>query len=324
MPLIAIVGPHGAGKTTFATRLYRALPTSQSLLVNDIARYCPFSLGLRSNRLAQLWILKRQLLAESLLESTDRIAVLDGCSLSHLAYLARVQSPDRADMSCIRKNLSTFDHVLWLAARPDFLTPESMRPIDPMFQRTIAQQQQAILSRFQCKPTVMPREWPHWNPSDWHRFAMSLVHKCTDRYQIPHSNQYVTSLARVRHQKRTLMIRRERGAIPDVRGKWDLPGGRLAMSETPSQAAARETLEETGYLVRPISLLRHVVSNDWSTVHGTKEHAVVLCFRCRLIVARPIAFSNDDHIGSADWFTTKSIKRLSLVSGVSTFVHNRA
>lgn len=38
-------------------------------------------------------------------------------------------------------------------------------------------------------------------------------------------------------------------------GLWSLPGGFADVNESPSEAAVRETLEESGFLVKPISLL---------------------------------------------------------------------
>lgn len=38
-------------------------------------------------------------------------------------------------------------------------------------------------------------------------------------------------------------------------GLWTLPGGFADVNESPSEAVVRETLEESGFLVKPISLL---------------------------------------------------------------------
>lgn len=38
-------------------------------------------------------------------------------------------------------------------------------------------------------------------------------------------------------------------------GLWSLPGGFVDVNESPSEAVVRETLEESGYLVKPIRLL---------------------------------------------------------------------
>src|SRR5215469_1933901 len=52
---------------------------------------------------------------------------------------------------------------------------------------------------------------------------------------------------------RVLLIRHYRHPIG--RAVWDIPGGMIASSEQPDQAAARELAEETGYTSADISLL---------------------------------------------------------------------
>jgi Hydrolase of X-linked nucleoside diphosphate N terminal/NUDIX domain len=44
---------------------------------------------------------------------------------------------------------------------------------------------------------------------------------------------------------------------------WSLPGGWADVGESPSEAAARETLEESGYRVRPVRLLAAYTSTSW-------------------------------------------------------------
>lgn len=51
---------------------------------------------------------------------------------------------------------------------------------------------------------------------------------------------------------RILVVRRKHPPAP---GSWSLPGGRIEPGETPSEAAAREVLEETGLVVRTGALL---------------------------------------------------------------------
>jgi 8-oxo-dGTP pyrophosphatase MutT (NUDIX family) len=55
----------------------------------------------------------------------------------------------------------------------------------------------------------------------------------------------------VQHADRGILLLWRHRFIPDSWG-WEIPAGRLEPGETPEQAAARETLEETGW--RPLGL----------------------------------------------------------------------
>lgn len=52
-----------------------------------------------------------------------------------------------------------------------------------------------------------------------------------------------------------------RRANPPAQGQWSLPSGFLECGETLEEAAARETLEETGIAVEPANLELYAVSN---------------------------------------------------------------
>jgi ADP-ribose pyrophosphatase YjhB (NUDIX family) len=51
---------------------------------------------------------------------------------------------------------------------------------------------------------------------------------------------------------RVLLVQEEK---PDVRGKWNLPGGALEQAEAPFDGAVREVEEETGLVIEPTGLL---------------------------------------------------------------------
>lgn len=64
------------------------------------------------------------------------------------------------------------------------------------------------------------------------------------------------------------------------RGDWEFPGGQVEESETLSQALEREVLEETGIIVKPISLVG-VYSNT------KKPSILMLDFICEYIAGEP-------------------------------------
>jgi ADP-ribose pyrophosphatase YjhB (NUDIX family) len=68
---------------------------------------------------------------------------------------------------------------------------------------------------------------------------------------------------------------------PGERG-WSLPGGWADVGEAPSEAAARETLEESGYRVRPVSLLA-AYDRDRHGHPPIPYHVYKLVFLCEIL-----------------------------------------
>ncbi len=102
-------------------------------------------------------------------------------------------------------------------------------------------------------------------------------------------------------------------------GRWSLPGGWADVGDTPGEGAAREVLEETGYVVRPTKLLavldksrHHAVPSMWYTYK--------LFIRCELVGGSPhtstetdaVAFYGRDEIPplSEDRVTPQQVARM--------------
>lgn len=81
------------------------------------------------------------------------------------------------------------------------------------------------------------------------------------------------------HAGAALLIRR--GKEP-LRGRWVVPGGSVELGETLEDAVAREVLEETGILVRPLEVMKvfDAIERDGE---GVRFHHVVVDFRCAFI-----------------------------------------
>lgn len=84
------------------------------------------------------------------------------------------------------------------------------------------------------------------------------------------------------------IIHNERGEVLLLKrhddGKWDPPGGHIDPDETPALAAERETLEETGLVVRAKQLIG--VLGGKATEHrypnGDLIQSLLVCFFCEV------------------------------------------
>lgn len=94
-------------------------------------------------------------------------------------------------------------------------------------------------------------------------------------------------------------------------GQWALPMGKMEIGETPSQCAVRETEEETGVTVEPVSLLGifsdpgHIVA--YSDGEIRQEYEVIL-------IARPIrgALRVNDEASDVRWVAVDDLEALDI------------
>lgn len=100
----------------------------------------------------------------------------------------------------------------------------------------------------------------------------------------PDPNIYVGVAAIIERDRQLLMLRRGNvgASISEGHGKWSVPGGWLAVGETPGETAVREAREETGVEVEP-RYYEGFVCHDNS--HGDK--IVTLFVNCRWFSGEP-------------------------------------
>jgi ADP-ribose pyrophosphatase len=77
-----------------------------------------------------------------------------------------------------------------------------------------------------------------------------------------------------------------RGTEPG-RGRWSVPGGAIELGETAEQAAARETLEETGVVVRPIRVVDVFDYIERGDSGRVKWHYVLIDLLCDHVSGEP-------------------------------------
>jgi 8-oxo-dGTP pyrophosphatase MutT (NUDIX family) len=126
-----------------------------------------------------------------------------------------------------------------------------------------------------------------------------------DAYRFPVSVKGV-----VIRDDRVLLLRNERD-------EWELPGGKLELSESPEVCVAREIEEELQLAVTPDRLLDSWV---YTIVPGT--HVLILTYGCSEISQRrPVLSSEHKELG---WFPLAEVDSLQMPDGYKASIRSWA
>lgn len=108
---------------------------------------------------------------------------------------------------------------------------------------------------------------------------------------------------------RVLLVQRGR---PPAEGLWTVPGGRVELGETLTQACAREVAEETGLTVEvgPVAEVVDRISRDHDAVH---YHFVIIDF---LVTVCGGALVPGDDARDARWVAWDELAALPLTDGL--------
>ncbi len=105
---------------------------------------------------------------------------------------------------------------------------------------------------------------------------------------------------------RILLVRR---AFDPGAGKWSIPGGLVEVGEKLSEAAARETEEETGIKVDILELINVFDMIDLDEDKRTKYHYVLVDFLSKPVGGKERA---SDEVTEMKWVTFEEAKTMDL------------
>jgi 8-oxo-dGTP pyrophosphatase MutT (NUDIX family) len=103
--------------------------------------------------------------------------------------------------------------------------------------------------------------------------------------------------------------------LRNERDEWELPGGKLELSESPEQSLAREMAEELGLMIEPESIL-----DSWVYTIVPGVNVLILTFGC-LESSLDEAVLSDEH-KELRWFPLAEIDSLRMPEGYKTSIRS--
>lgn len=134
--MLAIVGSHGTGKTTLIEKTKKISKFSFFYNV-EVARFCPYKVGLESNKKAQNWIFQTQDLVEIECFNSGKSTLLDRCLIDQYAYYRYWCGSNKYIEEYIKNECKRYSFLFYLPPNKKFLKSDGIRPTNPEFQTDI-------------------------------------------------------------------------------------------------------------------------------------------------------------------------------------------
>ena len=103
--------------------------------------------------------------------------------------------------------------------------------------------------------------------------------------------------------------------LRNERDEWELPGGKLELSESPEKCLAREMTEELGLVIEPESIL-----DSWTYTIVPGVHVLVLAYGC-VESSLGEAVLSDEH-KELRWFPLAEIDSLNMPEGYKASIRS--
>lgn len=119
-----------------------------------------------------------------------------------------------------------------------------------------------------------------------------------------------------------LLARRYQPSLPSAHLKWELPGGKVKIGETPQEALRREIKEELGLRISVLRLLPHVQTNYYQRPDGTTSQFVIIAFEC-VPSWGPVRLELDESaVDRHRWVLRGEQSKLELLPGTAEFLNS--
>lgn len=100
---------------------------------------------------------------------------------------------------------------------------------------------------------------------------------------------------------KVLLERRAPKGTDGLDHKWDLPGGKVEINETPEEAIIREIAEELFVSIRSTRMIPYLLTSKWTYADGEERHWILNAYVCEIIGGEPVCGTD------LQWFDIRNL-----------------
>ncbi len=117
-----------------------------------------------------------------------------------------------------------------------------------------------------------------------------------------------------------LLARPNQPSLSEAHLRWELPGGKVQIGETPDQALRRKIQEELGTRINVLRLLPHLQNNICHRDDGSIADFLVIAFETVLARGAPKPKVVQDSVKQFRWVPRSEVSQLELLPGTDKFL----